>query len=79
MLGPQEHARKERVFGSMPRRTNNRWTPEEDAALRELAAQGKTRLQIALRLRRTKDAVKDRATLLGIKFPPGKPSPRRAA
>jgi hypothetical protein len=63
----------------MQRRTNSRWTLADETVLREMAAQGKSRLQIALRLRRTSDAVKDRANVLGIKFSPGKPGPKHAA
>jgi len=44
------------------------WKPEEDAVLRELAAKGKTALQVALRLRRSQSGVKRRASQLGIRL-----------
>jgi hypothetical protein len=53
---------------SMKRRTNNRWTPEEEAALRQMAAQDKTPLQIGLRLWRSASGIETRAMMLGLKL-----------
>jgi DNA-binding NarL/FixJ family response regulator len=58
----------------MVRRNNESWSAEEEAVLREMAAQGKKRLLIALRLRRSESAVKRRATVLGLRLPPNRRS-----
>jgi DNA-binding NarL/FixJ family response regulator len=52
----------------MRRRTNGGWTPEHEAVLCELAAKGKTALQIGLRLRRSQSGIKKRASYLGLKL-----------
>jgi len=54
--------------GAMQRRTNAPWTTEEEASLRDMVSQGKSRMQIALRLRRSRSAVKKRATSLCLKI-----------
>jgi len=57
-------------------RQEDTWTAEEDASLRAMAAQGKSRMQIALRLRRTTGAIVHRAKMLKIALPLGKPGER---
>jgi len=52
----------------MPGRHNKVWTPQEDAALRELIAKGLHPQRIAIRLRRTSQGVRARAAVLGLKF-----------
>jgi hypothetical protein len=54
--------------GGMRRRTNDHWTSEEETTLREMAAQGKSRMQIALRLRRSGNAVRKRAITLRLQI-----------
>lgn len=54
--------------GAMRTRINDRWTVEEEMVLREMASQGKSRRQIALRLRRSESGVKKRAVALGLKL-----------
>jgi hypothetical protein len=44
------------------------WSPDDDEMLRRLAAEGVSRLQIALKLKRTEAAVRSRACKLGIRF-----------
>ena len=44
------------------------WSEEEIKTLRTMAAAGKSKTLIALRLRRTAHAVSDQARALGIKF-----------
>ena len=60
-------------LGGMQRRTNDPWTPDEGASLRDMAAQGKSWLQIAIRPRRTLNAVKTSANSLGLR--PGAAAP----
>jgi hypothetical protein len=42
------------------------WTPEEDAALREMVAQGLHPRRIAIRLRRTRSGIMGRVSRLGL-------------
>ena len=65
---------------TLKRRTKHAWTDHEDAQLRECAAKRWSMPKIALRLRRSIDAVKRRARQLGVKVhaPARLPSRERA-
>jgi hypothetical protein len=65
--------------GGLGRRTNDPWTPEEEASLRDMASHGKSRILIALKLRRSASAVKKRATSLGLKIPSDRERRRMAS
>jgi hypothetical protein len=45
----------------------DKWSPEDEATLREMAGQGVYMRRIALRLRRTENSIKKRAIQLGVK------------
>jgi len=51
------------------------WTPEDEAALKEMAEKGVYMRRIALRLRRSESSIKKRAVQLGVRVPPT-PRPR---
>jgi hypothetical protein len=52
----------------MPGRHNHLWTSQEDAALRDMVAQGVHPRRIAVRLRRTRSGIRGRASRLGLTF-----------
>lgn len=45
---------------------NNKWSAEDDRLLREMSVRGKSDQVIAVRLGRTRSAIKSRARALGI-------------
>ena len=63
------------------RNTGESWTREQDAELRRLAAQNTPTRVIAFKLGRTEQAVRNRASQLGISLKPTNQSPynRRSA
>jgi DNA-binding NarL/FixJ family response regulator len=60
----------------MLRRKNYAWTPEDEAALKELSEKGLHLRAIALRLKRSESSVKKRAHALGVQM---KKNPRYRA
>jgi hypothetical protein len=47
---------------------NNRWSVKDDNQIRELAANGKSAQQIAVRLRRSRASIRTRARALGVEL-----------
>jgi hypothetical protein len=52
----------------MKGRRSHLWTPEEDAALREMVAQGLHPLRIAIRLRRSRSGIMGRVSRLRLQL-----------
>jgi len=57
----------------MTKRASHKWTPQDEAAIRDLVDRGFYLRRIALRLRRSESSIKVRAHILHIKI---KPTPR---
>lgn len=58
------------------RNTGKRWSPTDDKALRDLAAGNTPTRVIGLKVGRTEDAVRTRASELGVSLKPTNQSPR---
>ena len=54
----------------MMRRRNYAWTPQDEAALKQLAVKGMHLRAVALRLRRSESSIKKRARDLGVQLQP---------
>ena len=65
---PTERASTPAVEDGMLGRRTNTWTIEEDRLIRELADRGVTEQRIALKLRRTRSAIRNRAKRLDVTF-----------
>jgi hypothetical protein len=50
----------------MPANASKKWTPEEDALLRSLVEAGTRPLLVAAKLKRSVDAIRGRAQILGL-------------
>ncbi|MBR1157375.1 SANT/Myb-like DNA-binding domain-containing protein [Bradyrhizobium sp. JYMT SZCCT0428] len=54
--------------GKMKKRIIQPWTPEDDNRLRKLAAEGRTSVTIAERMKRTPASVRSRAKAINVVF-----------
>jgi hypothetical protein len=67
-LSDNDSSRQGRLASLMARH-HEKWSEEDDAELRKMAAQGASLLKIAAKLRRTQMAVRSRAARLKVALP----------
>jgi hypothetical protein len=74
-VGWKHHSQEEIFMAKKPTNHGEPWTPKDDRKLRQLAGENTPTRVIAMKLQRTPEAIRQRASLEGISLRPTNQSP----